>query len=591
MGIDVSARAAGLGVEAKFQNARAGSVVFLPQKLALFAQGQTGVTYPTTKFVATSLADVGAKVGFKCPAYLCARELLAQAGGIGSIPLTIYPLADEAGSTAATASVDVTGTLTKASPFKIRAGGVESAEFTLPQGAVSANYARGQIAEAMKAVSHFPYVVTYTYGALSAAALVGTGNGTIGTFSVTGTPRPGDWRLTNTQAVANGGVWQLSDPNGVVVATGLTQTVGVGAATVFNVAGIQFTVTDGTTDFGLGAYFVITVPATAIVMTSGWKGASANDLKLEVLGDLNGATFSFTQPSGGTINPDLTVAINQVGSSWETMILNALNPGDATNLNRLQTFGEGRWGALERKQLMAFVGENKPAMADAIAVPNARSADRVNVQLVAPGSPHLPCVIAAAQLAKIIVEANNNPATGYSGKSCASLVPGADSAQWNYPTRDFAMKAGCSTIEVVDGVVRLSDIVTMHHPSGEADPAYRYVVNIVKIQNIVYNVTRIFQGEEWASAPLLPDSQVTDNPKAKKPKSALAAVGRMIDQLALSAIIADPDAAKAGMTANINSQNPNRLDIRVPAYLSGNSEIKDAEILFSFYLGAAPLAA
>jgi len=591
MSIDVSARAAGLGVEAKYQNARPGSVVFLPQKCALFAQGATASSYPTTKFVATSATDVGTKLGFKSPAYLCARELLAQSGGIGSIPLTVYPLLDGPGSTAAVAAVDITGTLTKASPFKVRAGGIESAEFTLPVGAVSANYVRGQAGEAMKAVSHFPYVVTYTYGTVTVGAITGTGNGTVTALSVTGTPRPGDWRLTNTSAVTNGGVWQLADPNGVVVATGLTQTPGAGGATVFNVAGIQFTVTDGATDFGLGAYFVITVPATAIVMTSAWKGVSAMDLKLEVIGDLNGATFVFTQPAGGTINPDLTTAIDQVGSSWETMIVNALNPGDTTNLTRLQTFGEGRWGALERKQLMAFVGDNKPAMADAIAVPNARPSDRINVQLVAPGSPNLPCVIASAQLAKIILEANNNPATGYSAKACPTLVSGADASQWNYPTRDYAMKAGCSTITVGDAVVKLADIVTMYHPAGEADPAYRYVVNIVKIQNIVYNVTRIFESEEWASAPLLPDDQLTDNPKAKKPKNAKAAVGRMLDQLGLSAIIADPESAKAGTTANISPQNPNRLDLKIPAFLSGNTEIKDAEILFSFFLGAAPLAA
>ena len=71
----------------------------------------------------------------------------------------------------------------------------------------------------------------------------------------------GDWILTNTLAVAEGGVWSLTDPDGNVVATELAMTEGSGLLTVFVAGGMIFTLTDGATDFDLADIFTITVTA------------------------------------------------------------------------------------------------------------------------------------------------------------------------------------------------------------------------------------------------------------------------------------------------------------------------------------------
>lgn len=93
--------------------------------------------------------------------------------------------------------------------------------------------------------------------------VTGTGNGTCtAVAAIAGdSPIAGDWILTNTLAVAEGGVWSLTDPLGNVVATELVMTEGSGLATVFVAGGMTFTLTDGGTDFALADIFTITVTA------------------------------------------------------------------------------------------------------------------------------------------------------------------------------------------------------------------------------------------------------------------------------------------------------------------------------------------
>jgi phage tail sheath gpL-like len=149
------------------------------------------------------------------------------------------------------------------------------------------------------------------------------------------------------------------------------------------------------------------------------------------------------------------------------------------------------------------------------------------------------------------------------------------------------VKAGSSTVEVVDGVVQLNDIVTFYRPIGEEPPAYRHVRNIVKLQNIIFNINLIFAQPEWASAPLVPDDQVVVLAEAKKPKQAKAAIFALIDNLAELAIISDPKTAKKNTTAVINSQNPDRLDVKVPVQISGNTDIISIDLEFGFFFGQA----
>ena len=326
---------------------------------------------------------------------------------------------------------------------------------------------------------------------------------------------------------------------------------------------------------------------TVLDLAAKWAGASGNGIVVSVEGPTDiGVTFTITQPTGGDVNPDVDDSLNQIGNIWETLVLNCMNVDDEDTLDKYDVFNEGRWLPLVRRPFIVFSGDTQSDVDDAITVPDGRPNDRTNAQITAPGSDEIPFVVAARALSRIAVLANNTPPHDYGRLPLSGMNPGTDAEQWTYTQRDQAVKAGSSTSLIRDGVVTLEDVVTFYHPTAEEPPAYRFVVDIVKVMNVIFNIDAIFLAPEWDGAPLIPDNQVTVEPTAKQPKAAKAAIAEMIDGLALRAILSDPDAAKATIVADINSENPKRLDVGFTAQISGNTNIKAIDFNWGFYYGA-----
>ncbi len=492
MGIDASAIARVVGIDTVFKDLRGGSILLLPQRVAVVGQGSTASVYSTDKAQVTSALQVANTYGFGSPLHLAVLQLFPINGdGVGTIPVTVYPLEDDASGVAATGDIAPTGPNTVAAAYIVRINEIDSNQFVIDVGDSDADIVTA-MTTAINAVLEMPVIAV-----------------------------------------------------------------------------------DNTTD---------------VALTAKWEGLSSNGIFVEVIGSTTaGTTFVVTQLSGGLVNPDVQDALDQVGNVWETMMLNCLNIADVATLTKYENFGQGRWGPLVRRPLVVFTGDVATSVALATVVPDARKNDRVNAQLVSPSSNHLPFVVAARQLSRIVVIANNNPPHDYGGQPATGLVPGPDGDQWTYAERDEAVKKGSSTIEVRDGIVTVSDTITFFHPTGDPTPAYRFVTDIVKLQNIIFNIDLIFLAPEWEGAPLIPDDQATTNPDAKQPKSAKAAVATMVDSLALNAIISDPDTAKDSIKADIDTGNPKRLNVEVTVQLSGNTNIIDNTLNFGFFFGTAAI--
>lgn len=487
--VDATAVARVLGIKTEFKNLRQGNIAYLPQRVAVIGQGSTAATYATEKQRVTTSADVGQTYGFGSPLHLAVQRLLPQNGdGVGSIPVTVYPLVDDGSGVAAAGDITPSGTAATSANYRIRVNNIDSAAFTVAPGA------------------------------------------------------------------------SVSD------------ITAAGTAAVNAILDMPVVAVDGT---------------TSIDLTAKWAGASGNDIHIAVIATAEGGTiWGLTQPVGGATNPDIQPALDNIGTVWETFILNCMDIADTTALDAIETFGVGRRGALEHKPMVAATGNTIADVNAAIAVADARAADVINFQLVSPGSFDLPFVVAARQLARIAKLANNDPAHDYGAQDASGLVPGTDQQQWSYAEKNQAVTSGSSTVEVVDGVVTISDVVTFHHPSGDANPAYRYVVDLVKIQQIVFNLNLIFAYPGWNGAPLIPDDQPTWSATAKQPKAAVAAVCAMLDSLGLDAIISNPAEAKKTVFAEIDSQNPKRLNVTLTVQLSGNVNIISVDLNFGFYFGA-----
>jgi phage tail sheath gpL-like len=492
--IDASAVARVTGIETVFKDLRGGGILFLPQRVAIIGQGASASVYSTVKRQVTSAQEAASIYGFGSPIHLAIKQLFPVNGdGVGTIPVTIYPLDDDGAGVVSTGDITPSGVPTEAASYLVRINNIDSEEFVIGTGDSVAT------------------VVTAMTDAINAI---------------------------------------LDVP--IIAADGVTQV-----------------------DF-----------------TSKWKGTSANDIVVEVIGSTtSGSSFAITQPVGGLVNPNIDAALAQVGNVWETMMINCLDIIDTTTLGKYDVFGEGRWGALVRKPLVVFTGNTATTVTSATTISDARKTDRTNAQLVAPGSNDLPFVVAARQLARIVKVANNNPPQDYGSQDASGLVPGVDGDQWTYADRDSAVKKGSSTIEVKDSVVNISDTVTFYHPTGDPIPAYRFVVDIIKLQNIIFNLDLIFATAEWDGAPLIPDDQPTVNPTAKKPKTAVAAVAAMLDSLGLNAFISDPETAKENTVAEIDSMNPKRLNLNTTVQLSGNTNIKSIQLQFGFFFGTSAIVA
>lgn len=134
--------------------------------------------------------------------------------------------------------------------------------------------------------------------AVTASAVTGTGNGTVTLATVVPgsvIPLAGIYTLTCTAVVTNGGVFKLTDPNGAIVASGLSLTVGAGAVTVIETAGLQFSVTDGTTDFIIGDFFTLTVAAVNKLVPFATDGAGGAQIPKAIL------TYDVTSTGAGDL--------------------------------------------------------------------------------------------------------------------------------------------------------------------------------------------------------------------------------------------------------------------------------------------------
>jgi phage tail sheath gpL-like len=323
-----------------------------------------------------------------------------------------------------------------------------------------------------------------------------------------------------------------------------------------------------------------------LTLTSKWSGESGNDITIEIETTFPGLTFGTTAMSGGTLDPDIEPALSAIGQIWETFILDTFAWKKPSRLDQYQLFSEGRWSELEKKPCLIAHGSVDDYQTRA-AVTDLRKSDYANFLIQSTGSRELPFVCAARGLVlDIMTNANSNPPLGYSGK-LTGLAAGDDSEQENYTTRNNAVSKGASTNIKAGSVAELNDVITFYHPDGEAIPSRRYVVDLVKLQNVVFNVRMIMEADEKKGAPLVSDATPTINPRAIQPKTVKTELMNLANSLARAAIIQEPVFTKENLLVKIDSFNPKRLNVQYPVKLSGNLEVSSTDIYFGFYLETA----
>jgi phage tail sheath gpL-like len=536
------------GVNVEYRNFNTGNGGFLPQRLALFGVGNSDAVYPTEKYEITGTADeVAKRYGYGSPLHLAARQLFPTGGGGATFPVTIFPLIPANGAVAAAGAIALDGIPAAAGSGVVRIGGIE-AEFPIAKAAT--------VTETLTAIK------TTINTKLEMPVIAGDID---------------DDELTLTAK------WKGETGNEIVIKVstiveGLTFSITAMSGDALDPDDEPALVGSQQRKCGLmGGPGGPRPPGGALRGRAPLRGVP------EAVGCRQGGDFPLLSMPHILYVDCLLAAIGQI---WKTFILSCFTWKKTSRLDRYQTFCEGRWGEFEKKPCLVAHG-CVDDYATRTAITDVRKYDYANFLIPSVGSDELSFVIAARGLVgDIMTNANSNPPLGYSGK-LTGLAAGPDGAQENYQTRNNSVAKGASTNIKTGSVAELNDIITFYHPDGEAIPSRRYVVDLVKLMNIVFNVRLILEADEKKGAPLVSDTTPTTNPRAIQPKTVKAELMNLANSLSREAITQEPEFTKENLSVKIDSSNPKRLNVKYPCKLSGNVEVTGADIYFGFYLETA----
>ncbi len=402
--------------------------------------------------------------------------------------------------------------------------------------------------------------------------------------------------------------------SGFVKATGSVNVDGETATAngncILSIAGfdVQLAVTKGDTPADFMAAMVeaingtLGMPVTAEVipaqnedpayvkLTARWSGALSNRISLEFSGNVPGFTVVATAFADGAGVPDVEGALEAIGPNiWATFILNTFDYKNADGsesvvLDKYFAFGEGRWSWLEKMPCYVIHG-CVDDYATRTAISDNRKDDYINFYAISVGSPELPFAVAARELLELLTTANSNPAQGYTG-NLTGLKRGSDKLQESPTVRNNAVKKGSSTNITSGSVAAINDVVSFYHPTGEGNfPARRYIVDGVKLMNIVYNLRIITEDPSVKASPLIPENQPTSNPTAKSTKDFKTWFANLAKSLGDNALISDVEFTIKNMKVSIDSANSKRVNYTFPVKVSGNIEVVDGDVLFGQYVG------
>lgn len=159
MSIPNTDRSRKYGVSIEYGDIAGTTVTSLPQKIALFAQGNTASTFTEGKRQILDAVSVANLAGYGSPAHLTALELFPDNGriGVGSIPVDLFLFDDDASGVAALYTLSAATAASADMTIKVKIGGIETKEISITS-ADTADEILGFIKTAINNVLKIPVI-------------------------------------------------------------------------------------------------------------------------------------------------------------------------------------------------------------------------------------------------------------------------------------------------------------------------------------------------------------------------------------------------------------------------------------------------
>jgi phage tail sheath gpL-like len=258
-------KAPGVAIGTEYKQLGAANVRFRPSRIAVIGQGNDGVTYSTDKRQVFGQNEAGDLYGYGSPVHLAVSQLLPINGdGVGSIPVTVYPLADPAG-TASAGTVTPSGTVSgSAQRYVVKINNIRSLEIAMTDTQTVADFT----AAATIAINGVPEMPVTASDGTTVLNLAAKYTGTMGDEIVIEIESPDGADITFVVVQPTGGV------GAVDITTGLTQFGDVWESHIVNCADANTTNFDEYSTFGEGRWEATT--AKPLVCVSGIADTFSN---------------------------------------------------------------------------------------------------------------------------------------------------------------------------------------------------------------------------------------------------------------------------------------------------------------------------
>lgn len=319
----------------------------------------------------------------------------------------------------------------------------------------------------------------------------------------------------------------------------------------------------------LGCPFTATSALGVVTLTTKWKGLTADTVELSVdtNGNAAGVTYAIasTQSGAGTPTTILT-SLQLFQNDWNTIVVNTYGM-ETTVLDTLQSFNgipdpvspTGRYSGIIMKPFIALTGSVKASNETET---DARKDDVTIAVCPAPNSPGH-ALEAAANMALLFGRtAQDTPHLDVIGRQYFDMpIPsnGDIGIMANYTDRDFLLKKGNSTVDLLSGKYRVQDFVTTYHPVGETVPQFRYCRNLMLDFNVRFGYYLLEQIN-------VVDKTIAGNndPVAVtgviKPKTWKAILFTYAEDMVARALIVDASFMQDSLIVNLGTSNPDRLE-------------------------------
>jgi phage tail sheath gpL-like len=343
---------------------------------------------------------------------------------------------------------------------------------------------------------------------------------------------------------------------------------------------------------------VLSSPVTAaenvtnVDFTTKWTGETATlSIEVDVQGESAGIVYAEVGNTAGT--GVVTIPIDIFGEEWNTLVINPYGESQFATLEQINGVTgvdnpTGRYEATLWKPFVALYGDTESDKDNIVTVTNAaaRRDQMTNVLCPAPNSKATPWEAAANMCMTFAPTAQNAPHLDNSNKSYPDMpVPSnGDIGDFSdYNARDFMVKKGASTVNLVAGKYTVQDFITTYAPDGVAVPKFRFVRDLNVDWNYAFNWIIIMERDIQDKTIVTDDSPATVGDTIS-PAQANQLKRSHIVNMARLALIADVEFSFDSIQTGINESNPARLDIfnRYKRTSTAHNVSADAEVDFNY---------